>query len=31
MLEARKGDREPRVVKQLDLDVRRDVDSEFLA
>jgi len=31
MLEARKGDREPRSVKQLDLDVRRDVDSEFLA
>jgi arylsulfatase len=31
MLEARKGDREPRPVKQLDLDVRRDVDGEFLA
>ena len=31
MLEARKGDREPRSVKQLDLDVRRDVDGEFLA
>jgi arylsulfatase A-like enzyme len=31
MLEARRGDREPRPVKQLDLDVRRDVDSEFLA
>ncbi|MBN9601682.1 MAG: arylsulfatase [Afipia felis] len=30
MLEARKGDREPRPVKQLDLDVRRDVDREFL-
>jgi arylsulfatase A-like enzyme len=30
MLEARKGDREPRTVRQLDLDVRRDVDREFL-
>jgi len=30
MLEARKGDHEPRPVKQFDLDVRRDVDSEFL-
>lgn len=30
MLEARKGDREPRAVKQLDLNVRRDVDREFL-
>lgn len=30
MLEARKGDREPRTVKHLDLEVRRDVDREFL-
>jgi arylsulfatase len=30
MLEARRGDREPRPVRQLDLDVRRDVDREFL-
>jgi arylsulfatase len=30
MLEARKGDHEPRTVKQLDLDVRREVDREFL-
>lgn len=30
MLESRKGDRSPRAVKQLDLDVRRDVDREFL-
>ncbi len=30
MLEAKKGDSEPRPAKQLDLDVRRDVDREFL-
>ena len=30
MLEARKGDRVPRSLRQLDLDVRRDVDREFL-
>lgn len=30
MLEARKGDRVPRSLKQLDLEVRRDVDREFL-
>lgn len=30
MLESRKGDRAPRTLKQLDLDVRRDVDREFL-
>lgn len=30
MLESRKGDREPKVVTQLDLNVRRDVDREFL-
>jgi arylsulfatase A-like enzyme len=30
MLESRKGDREPRILKRLDLDVRRDVDREFL-
>ena len=30
MLEARRGDREPRSLRQLDLDVRRDVDREFL-
>jgi arylsulfatase A-like enzyme len=30
MLEAKKGET-PRTVKQLDLDVRRDVDAEFLA
>jgi arylsulfatase A-like enzyme len=30
MLEARKGDGEPKPGKQLDLDVRREVDREFL-
>jgi arylsulfatase A-like enzyme len=30
MLESRKGDREPKIVTQLDLDVRREVDREFL-
>jgi arylsulfatase len=30
MLESRKGDRSPRALRQLDLDVRRDVDSEFM-
>jgi arylsulfatase len=30
MLESPKGDREPRTLKQLDLDVRHDVDRELL-
>lgn len=30
MLESRKGERTPRATRQLDLDVRRDVDREFL-